>query len=242
MNGPDIESALGMRHPVSALTHLAWCGVSLFIAALLVRLSRGDRIKQAAIACFGASVVLLYGVSGLFHIVPADRPDLVHTFRLIDLSAIYVLIAGSYTPVFAVLLSGRLRTAMLALVWGLAALGVVCKWLLPLPPDALAVSLYLATGLAGFLPTPVVLRKVGLRAVLLEFLVALIYTAGAIVDTLHWPVLIPGWVGPHEVLHVLDIFGTSLHVVFVMLYIMPFQTAEAAAEARMPMMDAVRGG
>jgi hemolysin III len=242
MNGLEIESALGMRHPVSALTHLLWCVVSLFLAALLVRLCRGDRIKQAGVACFGASAVLLYAISGLFHVVPADRPDLVQTFRLIDLSAIYLLIAGSYTPVFAVLLSGRLRTVMLSLQWGLAAVGVASKWLLPLPPDALAVSLYLAMGLAGFLPTGVVLRKIGLRAVLLEFLVALIYTAGAIIDTIRWPVLISGWIGPHEVLHVLDILGTMTHIVFLTLYVVPFQPTGATAEAGLPMMDAVRGG
>jgi hemolysin III len=241
MNGPEIESALGMRQPVSALTHMIWCVVAAFVAALLVRLCRGNRVKQVSLAVFGVSLVLQYGVSSVFHVVPADRPDLVNTFRLIDLSAIYLLIAGSYTPLFAVLLAGRLRVAMLGLVWGLAVVGVVCKWLLPLPPDGLAVSLYLATGLAGFLPTPAMLRVVRPRGVLLAFLGAVLYTAGALCDTWHWPLLVPGWIGPHEVLHVLDIFGTTTHLLFMAIYFVPFQGAGAGTLIGSPMIDPARG-
>jgi hemolysin III len=222
MNGTELESFLEMRQPVSAVSHLAWAVVSVFVAALLVRRCRGDRVKQLAIGVFGISMVLLYGMSGLFHAVPASEPRLVQTFRLLDHSAICVLIAGTYTPVFAVLLTGRLRIVMLALVWGLAGLGIACKWLLPLPPHGLTVVLYATTGAVGFLPARSLLDAVGPRGLLWMIAGAACYAVGGVFDALRWPVLVEGWVGSHEVLHLLDICGTSIHVGFVAAYVVPY--------------------
>src|SRR5262249_27093738 len=74
---------------------------------------------------------------------PADSP-LLDTFRRLDHSAIYLLIAGTYTPIFAVLLHGRLRLVLLSVLWSLAAVGIACKWLVPWPPHTLTVGLYVA--------------------------------------------------------------------------------------------------
>ena len=241
MSGSEIETLFGVRHPISAATHLAWCFVSAFVAARLVRQCRGDRVKRVSVACFGVSMVVLYGVSALFHSVPAGRPDLVRTFRLLDFSAIYLLIAGSYTPAFAVLLTGRLRVAMLAWVWGLAAIGSACKWLLPLPLDELSMALYIATGLAGFLPARALVRAVGPRPLLWALAGCVCYSVGGMCDALHGPVLVPGWVAGHEMLHLLDICGTLTHVFFVARYVVPFRREEASYAA-MAGMDAVRGG
>ena len=76
MNDPYIESLWGIRQPVSAATHLAWCVVSIFIAALLVRLCGHDWGKRASVGLYGVAMVALYGISGVFHIIPADRPVL----------------------------------------------------------------------------------------------------------------------------------------------------------------------
>jgi hemolysin III len=229
MNSTEIESFLGMRHPVSAASHLVWALVSVFVAVDLVRRCRGDRAKQRAVGVFGVSIVLLYGISGLFHAIPANQPGLVQTFRLLDHSAICVLIAGTYTPVFAVLLAGRLRTLMLSLVLGLAGLGIACKWLLPLPPHGLTVVLYAATGAMGFLPMRSLLEAVGARGLLWMMSGAVCYVIGGVFDALRWPVLVAGWVGSHEVLHMLDICGTSIHVGFVAVYVVPFRRAPSFA-------------
>jgi hemolysin III len=145
---------------------------------------------------------------------------------MLDFTAIYLLIAGSFTPLFAVFLTGRLRIAMLSLVWGLAAAGIVCRWLMPLPSDELSMGIYVATGAAGLLPARALMRVVPPRGLMLLLIAALCYAVGGLCDALHWPVLVPGWIGGHEVLHILDICGTMTNVYFVARYLVPFPREE----------------
>jgi hemolysin III len=210
------------RNPVSAGTHLLWCVLAIYITGLFWRLTRGDRLLQLSTGTFGLSMVLLYGASGLYHAIPRDAPFL-DSFRKLDHSAIYVLIAGTYTPVFAVLLRDRLRWVLLGLVWGLAGVGIAAKWLLPWPPYPLTVGLYIGMGWVGLLPMWQLIRAVGLRGMAWGLLGGLLYTAGGVCDAACWPVLWPGVIGWHEVLHLLDMSGTLVHVFFVLRYILPFR-------------------
>jgi hemolysin III len=210
------------RNPVSAGTHFLWCVLGVYITALLWRLSRGDRLRQLSTGAFGVSMVLLYGASGAYHAVPS-RWMLLPYLQKLDHSAIYVLIAGTYTPVFAVLLRGRLRIVLLSLVWGLAGVGILAKWLLPWPPYWLTVALYIAMGWLVLLPIVPLIRAVGVRAMLWALLGGILYTFGGVCDAAEWPILLPGIVGAHEVLHVADMGGTLVHVFFVVRYILPFQ-------------------
>jgi hemolysin III len=212
-----------LRQPVSALTHLLWSIWGIYATAILWRLSRGDRLRQFAVGCFGFSLVLLYAASGIYHAVPASAPQTIAWLRRIDQSLIYVLIAGTYTPVFAVLLTGRLRLTLLAMTWGLAAVGIACNWLLPQPPYAVTVGFYLAIGWLGLVPIVPLVRAVGVRGMAVGIVGGLFYTLGAICDAIRWPVLYPGVVGSHEVFHVLDMGGTLTHVWFMLRYVVPFR-------------------
>lgn len=210
------------RNPVSAGTHLLWCIFGVYITALLWRLSRGDRLRQFSTGAFGLSMVLLYGASALYHAVLGPAP-LLQYLRKLDHSAIYILIAGTYTPVFAVLLSGRLRSVLLALVWGLAGAGILAKWLLPWPRYELTVALYVIMGWMVVLPIVPLVRAVGMQAMLWALLGGVLYTFGGVCDAAKWPILLPGVIGYHEVLHVADMGGTLVHVFFVVRYVLPFQ-------------------
>lgn len=210
------------RNPVSAGSHLLWCVLGIYITALLWRLSRGDRLRQFSTAVFGVSMVLLYGASGAYHAVPGREPLLPYLQKL-DHSAIYVLIAGTYTPIFAVLLSGRLRIVLLSLIWGLAAAGILAKWLLPWPPYQLTVTLYILMGWIGLLPIVPLIRAVGVQAMLWGLLGGMLYTFGGVCDAAKWPILLPGIIGYHEMLHLADMGGTLVHIFFVVRYVLPFQ-------------------
>jgi hemolysin III len=211
------------RNPVSAGTHLLWCLWAVFVTGLLWRLARGDRLRQLSVGCFGLSMVLLYAASGTYHAIPARFPQFVHFFQRVDHSAIYVMIAGTYTPVFAVLLQGRRRWWMLGLIWVIAAVGVACKWLLPWPPYGLTVGLYIGMGWVGIVTVYPLFRAVGVRGCALGLLGGILYMAGGVCDAARWPVVLPHVVGPHEVLHVLDMGATLIHVFFVLRYVVPFQ-------------------
>jgi len=225
---------LPLRDPVSSLTHLLTSLCAVYVTLLLRRLTRGDRTKRLSLTCFGICMILLYAASGLYHAIPLPKTTpVVEVFRRLDHSAIYLLIAGTYTPVFAVLLRGRQRGLLLALVWLLACGGIAAKWLLPIAPDGLTVGLYLGLGWLVVVPAAALVRAVGLRGMAWAAAGGLCYTAGAACELARWPVLITGVVGWHEVFHVCDMAGTALHVAFMVRCVVPFnRPSGATAPAR----------
>jgi hemolysin III len=210
------------RNPVSASTHLLWCVFGAYVTGILWRLTRGDRVRQLSVGCFGLSMTLLYGASALYHAVRVGQPYLEY-FRLLDHSAIYVLIAGTYTPVCAVLLQGRLRSSLLWGIWTVAATGIVCKWTLSEPPHWITVGLYVAMGWTGIIPVYQIVKAIGVQGMAWSLLGGVLYTIGGICEAVRWPVLWPHVVGYHEVFHVIDMSATFVHVFFMFRYILPFQ-------------------
>jgi hemolysin III len=143
---------LGLRDPVSSTTHFAACLFGMFATALLWRLARDrGRRAQLALAAFGVSAVLLYGASATYHAL-CLTPDRLHFFQLLDHSAIYVLIAGTYTPAFYFLLPATpYRRLCVSGIWLFAVAGIVCKWTIPDVPYWLTVGLYFSMGWVGVL-------------------------------------------------------------------------------------------
>jgi hemolysin III len=220
-----VSGGVQLRDPVSSLSHLFGLVAAVYFTTLLWRLGRGDRVRQLAVACFGLSACLLYAASSAYHAV-SGPPLLRNTLQRLDHSAIYVLIAGTYTPIYAVLLRDPLRRRLLLLMWTLAAAGVACKWLLPLTPYAVSVGLYVGMGWTGLLGVVPLFRAVGPRGMLVGMLGGLFYTAGGICDALGWPVLHPDLVRSHEVLHFFDLAGTFCHVIFLVRYVLPYRRDE----------------
>jgi hemolysin III len=209
-----------MRDPVAAGSHFAGFLWGLFATAILWRLSQADRSRQLSVACFTVSMCVLYLASALYHALRLP-PDQLHFFRMLDHSAIYCLIAGTYTPIFFVLLRGRLRTVFICLMWGMAAAGIIAKWSLPLNYYPLTVGLYLTMGGIGLLPIPAIARETGWGGAFWGLTGAGLHGSGGILDVLGWPRIYPGVFGSHELLHVLVIAGTAAHFVFIMRYVVP---------------------
>ena len=177
--------------------------------------------RRWSVLVFGLSAVSLYLASGLFHGLHYETPEQQRLFQRIDQSAIYFLIAGTYTPIFWCLLTGRWRRNLLWLMWGIAWIGIAALWLLPKAPHWFSVSTYLFMGWLGILPTPQLYRAVGWRAMMWAWYGAFFYTFGAICELTNWPMLVPGMIGPHEVLHLCDVAGTATHFVFIVGYVLP---------------------
>jgi hemolysin III len=172
-------------------------------------------------------MVVLYAASGTFHGVPYTRaadPYAFRFFQKVDQSAILLLIAGTNTPIMAVLLGGRKGRWFLGLVWALAAAGVACLWLLPKAPHWAVVAIYLGIGWLGVVPFPHYHRLVGWRAMSWVWAGAAFYTAGAVCELAEWPVLsdYPVRVGFHEILHFCDIAGSLAFFGFVVNVVIPF--------------------
>ena len=137
----------GLKDPVSGLSHFAGLIVAIVAVSFLLGYvyARGDRAQLLTTAAYGLSLVALYTSSSVYHLVFAS-PRVTRWLRLLDHSAIYLLIAGTSTPVFHRAFHGAMHGAMLAIVWGLAALGIGLKLAWRGAPRLLYTSIYVAMG------------------------------------------------------------------------------------------------
>lgn len=223
----------GIRDPVSSLTHLFTAVIAVYVLLLLSRLTRREPRKRRSLFVFGLSMFVLYLASGVYHAIPGHYDDAhIAIYRRIDISAIFLLIAGSYTPMIAVFLPKRQREFMLALMWGLAAAGILTKWLLPAVPHPITIGQFISLGIVGFLPWRAYAHAVGYRGLLWAVCGALCYVVGAVIDLADAPNPVPGVINAHELTHFCDMAGTGVHIAFILRYIVPFQTAHAARRVR----------
>jgi hemolysin III len=204
------------REPVSGLSHLAGAVASAVGLIVLVYLAvkRGTVWHIVSYSVFGASLVLLYTASSLYHLLKVS-PRGVRILRRIDHMMIYVLIAGSYTPYCLIALRGVWGWTMLAVVWGLAIIGIVVKIFWLDAPRWVTAGFYLAMGWMVVTASGPLLRAIPTKG--LWWLVAsgLFYTVGAILYATKRPRLWPGVFGFHEVWHLFVIAGSLSHFMSV---------------------------
>jgi channel protein (hemolysin III family) len=211
----DIYPLPGFAQPVSSLTHLVGAGVFAGLSLALLKAGRGPRARFAALGVYTLSCVLLLSISGVYRLLPLGSGARAIMARF-DHAAIFVLIAGTFTPVLGALLCGPSRWAPLVLIWMAAIFGVVFKTIYFTDfPEWAGLVFYLAMGWMSIVPGIQLWRCYGL-----DYLWPLIwggaaYSAGAILEFRRWPVLVPGVVGPHEVFHVAVLIGVSCHWYFV---------------------------
>jgi channel protein (hemolysin III family) len=210
-----LRSIPGFSDPVSSLTHLGGAAVFAWLGFSLVRRGRGDLRRTASLGVFAFSCVLLLSISGTYHLL-APGGEARDVLLRLDHAAIFVLIAGSFTPIHAILFRGAWRWGMLAGIWTVAIAALTLKTIyFDSVPQWLGLAMYLAFGWLGVLSWVALARRFGIRYVMPVLLGALAYTLGALADFLQWPTLVPGVVGPHELFHVAVLAGISFHWMFI---------------------------
>jgi hemolysin III len=209
---------LAVREPVSTWTHALWLLLSLPGTWVLWRLCRGDRVKQLGMLVFGLSLALCYAGSSLYHAVPAELAD---EFNVLDHIGIYVLIAGTVTPIGLVVLRGWWRTGLLCTIWLMALTGIVLRLATELPL-ALRTSFYLAMGWVGCVTYFELARHLSHRGVRLIWLGGLLYSAGAVINLVGWPELWPPAFEAHELFHLFVMAGSLCHYYFMLTVVVPF--------------------
>ncbi|MFO7653650.1 MAG: hemolysin III family protein [Candidatus Krumholzibacteriia bacterium] len=198
-----------------AITH----GIGLLgsIAGLALLVSRAARTDDArvmvGVTVFGATMVLLYAASTIYHALTSVRAKRV--FELLDHGAIYLLIAGTYTPFCLVVLGGTWGWSLFGLAWGLAALGIVYEVVFLRRWRWLSLAFYLTMGwliVVAARPMMASLPPAGLALVAGG---GFAYTAGAVFYA--WR----GFPYHHAVWHVFVVAGTALHFLCVLNYVIP---------------------
>ena len=231
---------MDLRDPVSSASHLFTAVWAVYATALMWRLTPADSGRRWAAVVFGLSMVLLYAASGTFHGVPFnkyDHPAEFRFFQKLDQTAIFFLIAGTSTPVYAFVLTGAWRKWFLRMTWGCAAAGVAALWLLPKVPHGVTVAIYLFMGWLGVIPVVHFYRALGWRAMNWVWAGAACYTVGAACELANWPVIVPGWLGYHEVFHFFDMAGSLVLFLFIVKFVLPHSPPANLAAADVPAAD-----
>jgi len=153
---------------------------------------------------YGIAMIALYATSSTYHIY-ARSPRARQIMKRLDHSMIYVLIAGTYTPVCLLALHGAERWALLGVVWTGALVGIGVTTVAHDRYRTLCSALYLVLGWAALAVVPTLARRPDLLAV--AALGGAVYTVGALLFALHWPRRVARWFGYHEFWHVCSIAG-----------------------------------
>jgi hemolysin III len=205
---------MNIREPFNAISHLIGAAAALTGAGLLIARGWSTPGRTIAFAIYGLSLVVMFGASGLYH-AASTRPGTVEILRKIDHSAIYFLIAGTYTPFCVIAFDGAWRWGSLVLIWSLALAGVMVKVFFIRTPRWLNAGLYVAMGWLCVFAAPELLRR--LPPATLGWLLAggILYTLGALIYTTKKGDFFPGVFGFHEVWHLFVLLGAAAHFIAV---------------------------
>jgi len=219
---PADRARLGkMTNPVRGFLHGTAALLSVVGATLLTVLARGGPWNKVSLLLFGVSLVALYTVSSLYHSIPWG-PVWKSRMRRLDHTMIYVLVAGTFTPIAWIALDGWLRVATLAVQWAIVVVGAGQKLFSSRDSRSLSVVLQTVQGwLALFLLWPLA-RTLPWTALLMIGIGGLLYTVGMVLLVTNRPRLWPRVFSYHEVFHLLVIAGSSVHFAVVARYLVRF--------------------
>ena len=212
---------LTIREPGSAITHF----VAMLLAAgasvpLLLKASELGTIYLVAMLIFISSMILLYGASATYHSANLSEKA-IRRLRKLDHAMIFILIAGSYTPVCLLILKPAQGLPLLAAVWGIAIVGIGIKFLWITCPKWFSSMIYIAMGwLCLFVFGPIV-HTLPTAAFLWLLAGGIIYTIGGVIYALKLPIFNARhkYFGSHEIFHLFVMAGSFCHFIFMYRYV-----------------------
>jgi hemolysin III len=210
---PSVEAKpllRGVLHQGALLVSLA--------AAPLIVLAADNAKARAGAAVFAGSVALCFGASALYHRV-TWRPPVRRWMRRVDHAGVYLMIAGTYTPVSLLALKGAWRPAILITVWAGALAAIVLKFVWLDAPKWLAATIGIALGWVAVAALPHLIGQLDPAALILLLAGGLAYTAGAVVYAWQKPDPLPAIFGYHEVFHALTIVGIACQYVAIAAFV-----------------------
>jgi hemolysin III len=209
-----------LREPVNGLTHFfaALAAVVGLIAMLIM--ARADLAKQISLGIYGVTIILLFSASATYHMVKAN-PRVLEILRKFDHSAIYLLIAGSYTPVCFNMFTGFWKWGMLIIIWSFALIGVIIKIFVIKAPRWTTAGVYLVMGWMVVFAINEMLTRLPVGALIWLAIGGIIYTLGALIYITRIFDFVPGKFGFHEVWHIFVILGALAHFIAIFAYIAP---------------------
>lgn len=205
-----------LREPINGVTHLLAAGAAFIGTIVLVYLGRDSVANWVGAAIFGVTLTTLFLASGLYHSIQGSA-ELILRLRMFDHAAIYLLIAGTYTPICLQYLTGGWRWGLLGFVWAMAVAGVVTKILKIDAPRGFTTGIYLAMGWTAVIALGPLLGGMPSSVMLWMALGGAFYTLGAVGYIFKRPILKPGVFGFHEVWHIMVMLAAACHYIGIAL-------------------------
>ena len=209
-----------LREPVNAWTHLGGA-IFFFIGTIVMlvhRIVTEASVKSiVGVIIFGISLVLLYLASGIYHSYNGSE-KVIKKLKKLDHSMIYVLIAGSYTPMCLMVLEGQQRVLILSIVWGIALFGILSKIFIPGIPRVLYTLFYLMMGWMVIFFIGDVYASIPQGGFLLLLFGGILYSIGGIIYMIKKPNF-SKVLGFHELFHLFILGGSLLHYFFIFFYL-----------------------
>jgi hemolysin III len=208
------------REPVNSLTHLTAAAIAIAGTVVLAYLARDDAAKLASLCLYGVTLVLMFSSSALYHTIQSG-PKAALFLRKLDHSAIYLLIAGTYTPICLHYFTGFWRIGFLAVIWALGLIGIAVKLFVINAPRWVTAGVYLLMGWLSIAGVGEIVSRMPAGAIAWLLAGGLFFTGGAVVYMLKRPNPFPGVFGFHEIWHIFVILGAFSHFALMWIYIAP---------------------
>lgn len=209
-----------MQNPIRGFLHGGAALVSLI--GLILLLARSDGVPAAirSSLAFGVSLVAMYTISALYHSYPWQE-DWKKRMQRLDHTMIFLVVAGTFTPIAVASLTGAALSAALWSVWILATVGIVLKTTLRKTATWLSLTIQLAMGWSALIWMPAIYRELGVAAIVLIAIGGIFYTVGVVIFTRKRPILHAPTFSYHELFHAMVILASFFHYLAVYLYALP---------------------
>lgn len=209
-----------MQNPIRGFLHGGAAVATLVGFLFLIHRAWGNGPAIVGAVIFGGALLAMYTVSSLYHSIPWGERWKARLQR-VDHSMIFLVVAGTFTPIAIAALDGAALVVSLTVIWSIAATGILLKSLLPEVKTWLSVTLQMLMGWSVLVFIPTVLDELGTAAVVLIAMGGLAYSLGMIIFTTKWPRLWDRGFSYHELFHVLVVTGSSLHFLVIFRYALP---------------------
>lgn len=209
-----------MQNPIRGFLHGGAALLSLIGLAFLLAKSDGVPAAAWSSLAFGGLLVAMYSVSALYHSYPW-REDWKLRMQRLDHTMIFLVVAGTFTPIAIASLTGVALAAALWSVWILAVIGIVLKTTLRKTATWLSLTIQLAMGWSALIWLPAIYRELGAPAIVLVAIGGLFYTGGVVIFTTKKPILFSRTFSYHELFHLMVILASFFHYLAVYVYALP---------------------
>ena len=211
----EIKCYSPIEEKINIISHAIGFILSIVALVLLVTHANlhGDVWHIVSFSIFGASLILLYAASTFYH--NAKKPELRNRLKIIDHAAIYVLIAGSYTPFTLVTLQGTIGWVIFGTSWGLALTGIILKLFFTGKYNLISTLMYVFMGWVIVFAIKPLINNLPLEGLFWLFAGGMAYTIGAILYSIKKIKL------NHAIFHVFVLMGSFSHFVSVFFYVLP---------------------